>query len=349
VEAAVMSGKSDPLDIDEPEGPTDLKKSSWVYVLRKTGREFSKDDCTDQAAALTYYAVLSAFPAALAMLSLLSLVGQGKETVNSMIDIIEQIGGEGTSSGMIEDALNSLSTAQGAGLTFVLSIVLALWSASGYVSAFGRSMNRIYGVGEGRPFWKLRPLMMLVTLLAILMAACVALSLVLTGPVARAVGDAIGMGSTAVQVWDIVKWPVILLLVMAIVAALYQFTPNVKQPKFRWLSVGAAVAIIVWVLASAAFGVYVGNFGSYNKTYGTLAGVVVFLLWLWITNLALLFGAELDAEIERGRELQAGIAAEKAIQLPPRDTRASDKAAARQRKHVERGRRLRLSRRGQSG
>ena len=182
-------------------------------------------------------------------------------------------------------------------------------------------MNRIYEVEEGRPIWKLRPVMLLVTLVAVVLVALVALALVVTGPAAQAVGDAIGLGSTAVLVWNIAKWPVMLVVVVLIVALLYYATPNVKQPKFRWISVGALVAIVVWVLASAAFGFYVANFSSYNKTYGSLAGVIVFLLWLWITNLALLFGAELDAELERGRELQAGVAAEETVQLPPRDTR----------------------------
>ena len=185
--------------------------------------------------------------------------------------------------------------------------------------------------------------MLLVTLVTVVLTALVALGLVLTGPAAQAVGDAIGLGSTVVTVWNIAKWPVLLAVVILIVALLYYATPNVKQPKFRWISIGAIVAILTWVLASAAFGFYVANFASYNKTYGSLAGVIVFLLWLWITNLALLFGAELDAELERGRELQAGMPAEETIQLPARDTRKSDKAAEKERADIERGRRLRTT------
>ena len=204
-------------------------------------------------------------------------------------------------------------------------------------------MNRIYEVGEGRPVWKLRPVMLLVTLITVVLAAVVALALVLTGPAAQAVGDAIGLGSTAVLVWNIAKWPVMLLVVIAIVALLYWATPNVKQPKFRWLSVGAVFAIVVWVLASAAFGFYVANFSSYNKTYGALAGVIVFLLWLWLTNLALLFGAELDAELERGRELQAGVAAEKSVQLPSARHQEAGQGREKEREDIERGRRLRTT------
>ena len=204
-------------------------------------------------------------------------------------------------------------------------------------------MNRIYEVDEGRPIWKLRPIMLLLTVVLVVLTALVALGLILTGPAAQAVGDAVGLGPTAVTLWNIAKWPVLLAVVVLIVALLYYVTPNVKQPKFRWVSVGAVLAILTWVLASAAFGFYVSRFSSYDKTYGSLAGVIVFLLWLWITNLALLLGAELDAELERGRQLQAGIAAEKTIQLPLRDSRKADKAEQTERDDIARGRELRLS------
>jgi membrane protein len=207
-------------------------------------------------------------------------------------------------------------------------------------------MNRMYEIREGRPIWKLRPAVLLLTLVVVVLAAATLVGLVVSGPVAEAIGNAIGLGSTAVTVWGIVKWPVILGVVMLIVALLYWGTPNVRQPRFRWISVGAALAIVVWVVASVLFGLYVANFSSYGRTYGSLAGVIVFLLWLWITNLALLFGAELDSELERGRELEAGIAAEETIQLEPRDTRTTDKADAKERADVDRGRKIRLSNAG---
>ena len=244
----------------------------------------------------------------------------------------------------IRGPLDQLTQNQSAGFALIIGVVGALWSASGYVGAFGRAMNRIYEIREGRPFWKLRPLMIVITLAAVILAGLVAIGLVISGPVARAVGDAIGLGDTAVTVWNVLKWPVLLGLAALVVAILYYATPNVRQPKFRWISVGAVVAIITWVLASALFGAYVSNFASYNKTYGSLAGVIIFLLWLWITNLALLFGAELDAEIERGRQLQAGIAAERDIQLPPRDTRVMDKTDAKDTADIEQGRELRRTR-----
>jgi membrane protein len=328
-------------DAGKVESPTDLDKPSWRYVVRKTIREFSRDQCTDIAAALTYYAVLAVFPAAIALTSLLGLVGQGNKAVNEVLGIVDDLGGSSIVKS-IRPTLLDLSSSQGAGLGFVLGLAGALWSASAYVSAFGRAMNRIYQIDEGRPFWKLRPVNLVLTAVLVVLAAITLLGLLLTGRVAEAVGNAIGLGSTAVLVWQIAKWPVLLAVVVMIVALLYYATPNVRQPKFRWISVGAVLAIVTWVLASAAFGFYVANFSSYDKTYGALAGVIAFLLWLWLTNLALLFGAELDAELERGRELQSGIAAEEAIQLPPRDTRKIEKAREKELEDVRRGRQLRV-------
>ncbi|MBW9205897.1 YihY/virulence factor BrkB family protein [Mumia sp. zg.B53] len=332
-----------PDDPAKPDSPTDITKPSWGYVARKAVREFSEDECLDLAAALTYYSVLALFPMMIALLSLVGLFGQGRETVDTLLGVLRDVGAN-SAADTVEPTLVQLSEGRGAGLAFVVGLAVALWSASGYVGAFGRAMNRVYEIDEGRPIWKLRPVMLLVTLITVVLCALVALALVLTGPAAQAVGDAIGLGETAVTVWNIAKWPVMLIAVMFVVAILYYATPNVRQPKFRWLSVGAVVAILTWIVASAAFGFYVANFSNYNRTYGSLAGVVVFLLWLWITNLALLFGAELDAELERGRQLQGGIPAEEKIQLPPRDTKKSDKAAAKHDKDVERGRRLRQSR-----
>lgn len=338
----------DPDDPRKPDSVGDVTRRSWLYVLRKTMREFSKDQCTDLAAALTYYAVLALFPALIALVSLLGVVGQGQSTVDTMLEIIGKVG-PSSAVDTLRPTIEGLTSSPSAGPALVLGLLGALWSASGYVGAFGRAMNRVYEIGEGRPIWKLRPLQLLVTLFSVVLVAVALVSLVVTGPVAEAVGDAVGLGSTAVMVWDIAKWPVLLLIVVVIVALLYYATPNVKQPAFRWISVGAGVAILVWVLASVAFGVYVATFASYDKTYGALGGVVVFLLWLWITNLALLLGAELDAELERGRQLQAGIAAEETIQLPPRDTRGIDKADQKHRSDVEDARAIRLDADGDGG
>lgn len=335
----------DPDDPRKPDSPDDLTRRSWRYVLRTTVREFQHDQCTDLAAALTYYAVLALAPALLALVSVLGLVGDGEQLVEDVLRTVRESGPEGAAD-TLDPILSGIAASPGAGLAFVLSLVLALWSASGYVAAFSRGMNRVYEIDEGRPIWKLRPVLLLVTLVLVLFAVAVVLALVVSGDVARSIGDVIGLSDATVTVWNIAKWPVALVLVVLAVAILYYATPNVQQPRFRWISPGAGVAVVVWLLASAAFGFYVASFGSYDSTYGSLAGVIILLLWLWLTNLALLFGAELDAEVERGRELQGGIAAERTIQLPPRDTRASDKRRAKAEEDVRRGRELRQSRAG---
>ena len=324
----------------KPDSPDDLTKPSWRYTAKRAWAEFNADHCTDLAAALTYYAVLALFPALLALVSLLGIFGQGESTTQTMLDMVRDLG-QSDVADQLEGPINQMTQTGAAGFALVAGVLGALWSASGYVGAFGRASNRIYEIDEGRPFWKLRPLQLLLTLAGIVLVGLVLVGLVVSGPVARTVGDTIGLGSTAVTVWGIAKWPVMLLAVVVLVAMLYHATPNVKQPKFRWVSIGAAVAIVVWVLASLLFGLYVANFGSYNKTYGSLAGVIVFLLWLWITNLALLFGAEVDAELERSRELQAGIEAEETLQLPPRDDSGSRKRARKEEERVAEGRRLR--------
>jgi membrane protein len=286
--------------------------------------------------------VLAVFPAAIALTSLLGLVGQGTSSVQTVLDIVGDLGG-GSMVESVRDPLLEISRSPSNGLAFVLGLAGALWSSSGYVGAFGRAMNRIYGMGEGRPVWKLRPVMVLLTLVLVVLTAAVLLALVVTGPVAEAVGDALGVGSALTLAWDIAKWPAMFLVVVLIVALLYYATPNVRQPRFRWISVGAFAAIITWAVVSVAFGFYVANFSSYDRTYGALGGVIAFLLWLWLTNLALLFGAELDAELERGRELQSGLPAEREIQLPPRDTRGIEKTRAKEADDERRGRGIRLS------
>ncbi|KQZ84514.1 ribonuclease BN [Microbacterium sp. Root166] len=325
---------------DKPDSPGDITKPSWKYVLGKTVREFNDDQCTDLAAALTYYGVLSLFPGLLAVFSLLGVLGQGDDAVDTVLGVVESVA-PGDTAEALRGPVEQLAESPAAGFALVFGIVLAIWSASGYVGAFGRAMNRIYEIDEGRPFWKLRPLQLVVTVITVLLVTAALVMLVVSGPVADAIGAALGLGTTVTTVWDIVKWPVLALVVVMILAILYYATPNAKQPKFRWISIGAVLAIVILALATTAFALYVANFSNYDRTYGSLAGVIVFLLWLWIANLALLFGAEFDAELERGRQLQAGIAAEEQIQLPPRDTRKSDKAAEKEREDIETGRRLR--------
>ncbi|MDQ1623897.1 MAG: rane protein [Actinomycetota bacterium] len=329
-----------PDDSRKPDSPTEVTKPSWQFIARKTLREFSKDQCPDLAAALTYYAVLSLFPALLALVSLLGVFGQAEKTTTALLDIVQRIA-PGATVDIIRQPIEEVTNSPSAGFTLVIGILIALWSASGYVGAFARAMNRVYEVDEGRPFIKLRATMLGVTVVNVLIVAALGAMLVLSGPVAEAVGNAVGLGGTFLAVWNIAKWPVMVLLVVAAIAILYYFTPNVKQPKFRWMTMGSFIALVVFVLASLGFAFYVANFSNYNKTYGAIGGVIVMLLWLWILNMSLLFGAEFDAETERGRQLQAGIEAEETIQLPPRDTKQSDKLQARAEEDIQRGRELR--------
>lgn len=329
-----------PDDSRKPDSPTDVTKPSWKFIAKKTLREFTKDQCPDLAAALTYYSVLSIFPALLALVSLLGIFGQAEKTTTAFLEIARGFAPAETVEA-IRQPIEQLSSSSAAGLTLVIGLLTALWSASGYVGAFGRAMNRIYEIDEGRPFIKLRGTMLAVTIATVLIVVLLAAMLVLSGPVAESIGSAIGLGGAVLTAWNILKWPVILLLVVLAIAILYYATPNVKQPKFRWMSLGSLIALVIFLLASLAFAFYVANFSSYNRTYGAIGGVIISLLWLWILNLSLLFGAEFDAEMERGRQLQAGIEAEETIQLPPRDTKQSDKLQAREEEDIKRGRELR--------
>src|SRR6478609_3648204 len=329
-----------PDDARKPDRPTDVTKPSWKYIAKKTLREFTKDQCPDLAAALTYYSVLSIFPALLALVSLLGLFGDAQKTTSALLDILQGIA-PGQTVDTLRPVVEELASSSAAGLTFIVGLLTALWSASGYVGAFGRAMNRVYEVDEGRPFLKLRGTMLGVTVVNLLIVVVLAAMLVLSGPVAESVGNLIGLGDAFLAVWNVAKWPVMLVLVIVAIAVLYYATPNVKQPKFRWMSMGSAIALVVFLLASLAFGFYVAYSNSYNKTYGAIGGVIIALLWLWILNMSLLFGAEFDAEVERGRELQAGIEAEETIQLPPRDTKKSEKLQQQIDEDIKHGRELR--------
>ena len=290
---------------------------TWA-TLKRTIREFREDNLTDWAAALTYYAVLAIFPGLIVLVAILGLVGQHPETTNALLEIVNDVGPDSaveTFRGPIESVVKSNS---GAGALLGVGLLVAIWSASGYIGAFIRAMNAIYEVEEGRPFWKRRPLQIVITVAMVLLLAIVAIAIVVTGPLARSIGDAIGLGDTAVTIWNIAKWPVIVVIVMGMFAVLYYVAPNVRQPRLRWITPGGVLAVLMWLVVSAGFGFYVANFGSYDKTYGSLGGVIVFLVWLWLSNLALLFGAEFDAELERSRELAAGLPAEDSILLPER-------------------------------
>jgi membrane protein len=303
----------------EDTDPTEIPGPGRVAVLKRTAKEFKEDNLTDWAAALTYYAVLALFPALLALVALVGIFGQYPQTTNALLDIARQVSGNDSALNGLKDTIDGIVRNKGgAGALLGLGLAGALWSASGYIGAFMRASNAIYEVPEGRPFWKLRPLQVVVTLGIVLLVALLLVALVVTGPVAKAIGDQVGLGDTAVTIYQIAKWPIMAAIVLVILAVLYYIAPSARLPKIQWLSPGAIVALVIWIIASAAFGFYVANFGSYNKTYGTLGGAISLLVWMWITNLAVLFGQELNAEIERGRELTAGLPADRELQLPPR-------------------------------
>jgi len=302
-----------------PEKPGELDRRSWWQALKRTVTEFKEDNLTDWAAALTYYAILAIFPALLALVSILGLLGD--DTTQSLIDNLGQVA-PGPAQDIFTSAVENLQKNQGAaGIMLIVGLAVAIWSASGYVSAFMRASNSVYDVEEGRPIWKSLPTRVGTTLVLLLLLAITAVGVVFTGALAEQAGKVIGVDKSIVDVWNIAKWPVLIGIVSLMFAILYYAAPNVKHPKFRWVSPGGVVAVVLWIAASAAFAFYVASFSSYNKTYGAIGGVIVFLTWLWITNIAVLFGAELNAELERGRQIEAGMDEDREPFLEPRDTR----------------------------
>jgi membrane protein len=305
-----------------PGKPTQLGRRGWWAVLKRTVKEFMDDGLTDWAAALTYYSILSLFPALIALVSVVGLVGGSAS--GALIDNLSTFA-PSAARDILVNALNGLAESQSsAGLLFVVGLAGALWAASGYVGAFMRASNAIYDVGEGRPIWKTIPLRLAITVTMLILLAASSIIVVVTGPLAEAVGDLIGLGDAAVTAWDIGKWPVLVLAVSLMFAILYWASPNVRQPGFLWITPGGILAVLIWMIASAGFALYVANFGSYNKTYGSLGAVITFLVWLWISNLAILLGAEFNAELQRGREIEGGRDPGEEPFLEPRDTRKLD-------------------------
>ncbi|MEV0121459.1 YihY/virulence factor BrkB family protein [Streptomyces sp. NPDC050703] len=318
-EPAIGTGPGPEVERDAPDEPTDLPAHSWWAVLRRTGREFMDDELPDRAAALTYYGVLSLFPALLVLVSVLGVIG--KRATDSVLDNLATLA-PGAVRDLLSDAVRQLEGSGGAsGVVAIVGLLLAIWSASGYVAAFIRASNAVYDLPEGRPVWKLTPLRIGLTLALMVLLAASALIVVFTGPLAERAGDAIGVGDEAVAVWSVAKWPVLLVLVILMIALLFWRAPNVHGPGFRWLSPGSVLAVVLWLIASGGFALYVAGFASYNKTYGALAGVVIFLVWLWLSNLAILLGLEFDAELARQRAISGGMPADEEPYVEPRDTR----------------------------
>jgi membrane protein len=300
------------------QGPLDLSLRCWWRAAKGSVREFREDNVMDWAAALTYYAVLALFPALIVLVALVGLLGQYPQTTNSILDIIDKLGPSSAVDTFRAPIEGVVKNKGGAGALLGVGLLVAIWSASGYIGAFTRASNAIYEVEESRSFWRRRPIQVLITVIALVLVALLAIALVLTGDLARAVGDEIGVGDPAVTAWSIAKWPVLLIIVMTIISGLYYIAPDVRQPGFRWITPGGVVAVLLWIIASVGFAVYVSHFGSYNKTYGSLGAVIVFLIWLWLTNIAILFGAEFNAELERSRQIEARDAEEDDLELESR-------------------------------
>ena len=303
-----------------PDGPTDIGRGGWWAALKRTVHEFREDNLSDWAAALTYYGVLAIFPALLVLTSVLGLIGES--ATQPLLDELGKVA-PGPANDILTSAIKNLQGDKGAaGVLFVVGLLAALWSASSYVAAFMRASNAIYDMEEGRPVWKTLPVRVGMTIVLLLLLVLTTLAVVLTGGIAKQAGDLVGLGSTAVTVWNIAKWPVLLLIVSLMFAFLYWAAPNVKQAGFRWVSPGGILAVVGWLVASGAFAFYVSSFGSYNKTSGALGGVIVFLVWLWISNIMILLGAEFNAELERQRAIEGGMRPEgKEPFAEPRDTR----------------------------
>ncbi|MFH8569482.1 YihY/virulence factor BrkB family protein [Streptomyces sp. NPDC017993] len=301
-----------------PASPTALRKRSWKDALKRTLREFQADNLSDWGAALTYYGVLAIFPALLALVSILGLLGSS--TIQSLIDNLGSLA-PGSVRDVLTNMLEQMEDSQGAAsLALIVGIVIALWSASGYVAAFMRAANAIYDIGEGRPVWKTLPVRLGITVVVVVLLALTAIGVVFTGPLAQKMGQVLGLGDTALTVWNFAKWPVLVILVSLIFAVLYWAAPNVRRT-FRWVTPGGLLAVVIWLVASALFGLYVANFSSYDKTYGSFAAVIIFLVWLWISNIATLLGLEFNSELERSRAIEGGHPPEEEPYVEPRDTR----------------------------
>ncbi|MFD0278946.1 YihY/virulence factor BrkB family protein [Kitasatospora sp. NPDC127111] len=318
-DGADHADRADRAAVSGPAGPTAIPKRGWIEVLKRTGREFLADELPDRAAALTYYGVLAIFPALLVLVSLLGLIGT--DATDTVLNNVQAL-----APGAVRDILHSAITQLQAsratgGIIAILGLAGALWSASGYIGAFIRAGNAVYDIREGRPMWKTTPLRIALTLVTMLLLVACAVIVVFTGQVAQKAGDVLGIGHTALTVWGIAKWPVLVALVILMIALLYWAAPNVRGRGLRWLTPGSVLAVLLWIALSAGFAAYVANFGSYNKTYGTLAGVIVFLVWLWLTNLAILLGLELDAELAREQAVRSGMPPAAEPYVEPRDTR----------------------------
>lgn len=329
-----------PQNTSEPETPAEIDGSSWRLAVRRALRAFGVDECPDVAASLTFYAVLALIPATMVSFSVISLLGRGEETARVVGDVVGALMPD-VSAEAVRDGIAVIADARLSGILLVFALALTLWAVARYVAALGRGMNRIYGVAEGRPVWRLKSGQLLIALVVIVCSALILAILTFTDAVAEAVGQSLGLEDATLLVWRIVRWPLLAAIVVFVLAFLYYFSPNVKPARFRWMSLGAAAALAVLLIASLGFWLYVANFADYDRLYGAFAGVIVFALWLWIANMAILVGAEFDAEVQRVRQLLAGVPAETQVQVPLRDARRIAQSVRSDREEEAKARRIR--------
>jgi len=322
--------------------PTRISRAGWRLVIQTTIRGSVRHQLFDQAAALTYYAVLSLAPSLLALISLGAIVGQGERSATALLDTINDVA-PGSAIALLQEPLDKFAQSPSVGFALVAGILIAIWATSSYIASFGRSLNRIYGIEEGRSIWKLRPYEILIALIVMVLLLITVMALVLSDPIANGIGDALHIGSTPQLVWSIIKWPVLVLAVTVIVGILYYVTPNLKRAGFRWLGLGALASVIAVVCVSLLFALYVKNFAHFDRTYSSFAGIIVVLIWIWIINVVLLFGADFDAQVERARELEAGLPAERLVQLEPRDSTLIERNERRRHEELREARSIRAA------
>ena len=299
-------------------GPLQLPRRTWPATVRRTLQEFLEDHLLQWAAALTFFGVISLFPALLAMVALLGLIGA--PALEPLIENVSELA-PGAARDITLEALRRIEDgADRSSLSFTLAVAAALWSASAYVGAFIPAANVVWEVEESRPIWKKLLLRIGLTVALLLLIVATALTVLLTGPIAEQLGALAGVGEAAVELWELAKWPFLALVMMLLLSILYWVAPNVRHPGWRWVLPGSVLAVGVAIVASAGFTLYIAHFGRYNATYGAIGGVLVFMLWLWLTNIAILLGAEFNAEIERALAIDGGSPHDPGVPEPPTAT-----------------------------
>jgi membrane protein len=299
-----------------PKRPSELGWRAWFGVIRRTIVEFIDDDLNDRAASLTYYGILSIFPGLLVLVAGVGLLG--KSTTAEVVKNLQQF--PGPAQEILESGLTNLQdNTRAAGVLAIVGVAIAFWSATSYVGGFMRAANAIYDVPEGRPLWKTIPIQLAITAVTGIFLAVSSLAVVFTGRLAQFAGRALGVKDATVAVFGIAKWPVLVVGAGLLIALLYWAAPNARQGGFHWITPGSVLAVFVWVVVSGGFAFYISKFNTYDTTYGTLGGVIIFLVWLWLTNVAVLLGAEFDAELGRARAIAAGLPRDSEPYLPLRD------------------------------